>query len=356
MSLPQLPPKDGNIYSLYCYNQNTWWQKTGSLNQSDTQTPQKKNKKLLIIAGQSNAAGTTLKRAPEEHYQPHPSIKQISRGVTKTFGLQPIHYNPGAKGSIIPAQNPLQHLGISDVNAIGCWKTLCDDYLKDHPNDEIYLLPAALGGTSFAPSSGYVITWDKSINWAHLNLYNEMIKDANNFLSSNEDVEVMGCFWIQGESDTGVTWDYANKLDTLVKNMRTDLHAGKGQNMPFVCGTMLKSWRDLNPMAEWINTAHRQIGNRVPNTACANFDNVQTGVTADGLNVHYDMSGQIQLGHVFYQTFKTLTSQSRSQPNSRSLDLSNVPDDRSLGLHEDMSFEEVCRILAQNEGKVVENE
>ena len=76
-------------------------------------------------------------------------------------------------------------------------------------------------------------------------MYWEMIGDCNKVLGTNPDMEVMGVLWHQGESDSGNPWAYNNDLDYLVNSLRNDLVDGRGKNVPFVCGTLMKSWRDV---------------------------------------------------------------------------------------------------------------
>jgi hypothetical protein len=268
---------------------------------------------MIIIAGQSNASGSSLEPLLPNHKIPNSKITQYSRGKNKTFNGKWLYtYKPGKNGDIIPALHPLQHHGIADPESAGFALTFCESYIKDNPNKKILIMPCALGGTGFRPSTGHIITWDKNITWANKNLYNEMITDCNKVLQLNPNMKVMCILWHQGESDIN-NWEYPTKLDELVRNLRKDLHNNRGINTNFICGTMLNSWKQLGSGTKYIDQAHKNIKWRFNDnmTDCCNFDHI-TGVTNDGMNVHFDQKSLEQMGKEFYIKFKEMTSSKKS--------------------------------------------
>jgi len=345
-------PKDGLVYSLKGLNGGAWWKKDeGQIVQPPIQ-PLKKY--LLIMAGQSNCQSSNNGPLTDTEKQGNPKIKSYYRGISNTFTGEKIsNYTVLPKGSIGPAIDPLQHHGISKLNSIGFGKSFCEDFLKDHPNSEITIMPCALGGTSFRPSVGYVISWDKLVTWAHKNLYAEMISDSNEVLKQNPDMEVLGCLWHQGESDVG-NWEYPTKLDKLVSDMRVDLLNGKGKNMPFICGTMLASWKAMNSATNYIDNAHKNIQWRFNDgiTGCSWFDWITDAPFEDGMKVHFDASAQRNMGKGYYATYKQLAGVSGTSGNSKSLGQSEVQEKRDL--KQEMSFEEMCKKLLEEEGKIPE--
>lgn len=344
-------PKDGKIYTLKGLNGGAYWEEQSGQTQIVQPEQPVMKRKMLITAGQSNCQSSNDGSLTEEEKKSNPKIKSYYRGISTTYNGKPItNYPILPKGSIGPAIDPLQHHGISDPNSVGFVRTFCEAYLKDNPNTEITIVPCALGGTGFNPSTGYVITWDKTIQ-ANLNLYNEMINDCNNVLKQYPDMEVIGCLFHQGENDIG-NWQYPTKLDKLVRDMRIDLWNGKGGNMPFICGTMLKSWKDLNSATKYIDDAHKNIQWRFNDglTACSWFDWITLPPYDDGMSVHFNAQAQRYMGMGFYDTYKKLPGLS----NSKEIEIVNV-DLRSIEkseMNENMSFDEICKYLAENEGKI----
>ena len=355
MSVPQVP-NDGFIYDLKGVNGKVWWQNTGiKLSGGQTsvsvQEAPKLKKYMVIVAGQSNAQGSSMEPQLASEKLPNPKIKQFSRGNSTTFSGAKIGYNPGKAGDIIPALDPLQHHGISNINSIGFARTFCENFIKDNPNSEITIMPCALGGTYFRlmDMNGYTITWDKTLGWVSKNLYNEMIKNSNGVLSSNPDMEVLCVLYHQGESDIG-NGAYPFKLQQLVRDTRNDLHNSKGKDIPFIIGTMLKSWRAKNSQSEYIHNSHLWIkwATDIGNTDCANFDHI-SGFTPDGLEVHFTADGLRQMGHGYYQKFKEMTSSNRSLEFQ---DMGVVISDPS----EIPSWDKICKHLMKNECNPINEE
>lgn len=368
MSLPVVP-NDGFIYDLKACNGSYFLNNTGVKSSESTQPVEKPKRYMVILAGQSNCQGSSIDPMIASDKVVNPKIKQFSRGVSTTFTGTTINtYQPSYKGTIIPAMDPLQHHGIANVNSVGFGRTFCEEFLKDNPNSEIVLMPCALGGTGFTPSPGYVITWDKTVQ-AHKNLYSEMITDCNSVLLNDPDMTVLCVLWHQGEHDVG-NWAYPTKLYKLVSDLRVDLQGGKGKNVPFICGTMLASWRAMNNATDYINNSHIWISYGLQDgiTDCAVFDSI-TGVTQDGMAVHFTGDGLRQMGKGYYQKFKELTNKTRDilskEINADEIikytewkklcdDHKNEPQHKTLSrgievVNENSSWEDVCKYLMKNE-------
>lgn len=305
MSLPSLPPSDNCHYNLTCFNGRTSWRKSGATTTTSTAAAPRK-KKLVIVAGQSNAAGSSLEGQSAAEKVPNPRLKQFSRGITSTFSGKSIRYDPGTKGSIIDALDPLQSQAICSPDAIGFARTFCEAYLADHPEEDLIIINGAFGGTGFTPTEGYIVTWDRKITWAHSNLYNELVKDVNSILCADPELEPLCMLWHQGESDVGNP-NYPAQLTDLIKTFRTEIVSGRGQSMPVIVGTMLASWKAMNSATTFIDNSHKWIRYFVGDdiTDCANFDHI-VGATPDGLAVHFTASGLRQMGSGFYQKYKDI--------------------------------------------------
>jgi hypothetical protein len=354
--LPTLPPNDNYNYDLNCINGRLSWTKGEPGPSSPPPAVVAPKKRLmLILAGQSNCQSSNDGPLTANEKLANPNIKSVHRGVQTTFdGTRITNYTALPKGSIGPAIDPLQHVGISNVNSVGFGRSFCEEYLKDHPDTEITIVPCALGGTGFKPSTGWVITWDKTVQGANMNLYNNMITDCNSVLKANPDMDVLGCLWHQGENDIG-NWEYHMKLDKLVKDMRADLYGGKGLNMPFICGTMMMSWKAKSSATSYIDDAHKNIEWRFNDglTKCAWFDWITADpYQGDGMDVHFDAPSQRMMGSGYYGTFKLTNSPHNTPSSSRdvvNVDLDNDSED-GVALSVSMSFNEICATLAKNEG------
>ena len=140
-----------------------------------------------------------------------------------------------------------------------------------------------------------------------------MIRDCNSVLEKNPDMEVLCMLWHQGESDVG-NWQYPNKLQKLVRDVRTDLLNGKGNEIPFLCGTMLASWKEMNSATEYIDNSHKWLKYAFDDgiTDCTNFDHI-SGFTPDGMQVHFTGDGLREMGKGYYQKYKEMMSLNRSR-------------------------------------------
>jgi hypothetical protein len=363
--IPQVPA-DGRTYILNGRGNQVWWDSNESIDANEPivqpepepeppvfQEPPKKY--MVIMAGQSNCQSSNTGPLTAEERIPNPKIKAYHRGKTTTYKSEPItNYTVLPKGQLGPAVDPIQHHGISHPESVGFWRTFAESFLADHPNSELIIMPTALGGTGFIGSTGYVISWDKTITWAHKNLYSEMISDCNDVLKSDPSIEVLGLLFAQGESDIGNP-NYQFKFDTFIKDFRNDLWNGKGKNTPFVCSTMMKSWKDMNAATSVVDNIHKLVQWRFNdgNTICAWLDHIKNDVEVnDSLLVHYNAKAQRLMGLVFYDAYKKL---------KYAVPISGASGSRSLNMdtpliseykEPNMTFEQACSMLAMNEGKM----
>jgi hypothetical protein len=380
-------PDDGEIYTLKGCKGSIWWDAEDKKKPSPSHplqikipivegnikctpvpvpapvpTPKKHiTKYLLIVAGQSNAQSSNNGPLTEEELKEDPRLKAYYRGIKSTYDQVPItNYTILDKGVIGPAIDPLQHHGISNPNSVGFWRSFCMKFLEDNPDSEITIVPCALGGTGFRPSENYVITWDKSITWANKNLYSEMIESCNSVLKAEPEMKVLGTLWHQGENDIGL-WSYKTKLNELIINTRLDLLDGRGNKMPFICGTMLASWKALNQLTNFVDHTHKSIKWSFNDglTDCAWFDWIKETPHNDGMNVHFNAVAQRFMGMGYYATFKkmkTISPKKRiSGRKTRSLTSpaspKSVVNSLGVGFHPDMDFNEICRNLMDEEGE-----
>ena len=350
-------PNDGRTYVLNGRGETVWWDTNEGVSPPDQvqppvqqPRPESVKKYLVIMAGQSNCQSSNEGPLTAEERVANPKIKALHRNKLTTFkGVPIVNYKVLPNGSIGPAVDPLQHHGISHPDSVGFGRPFAEEFLKDHPNSELIIVPAALGGTGFAPSSGYIISWDKTVTWAHKNLYKEMISDCNDILRSDPSIEVLGMLWHQGESDTHNP-QYQVKFDKLIRDTRADLLDGRGANTPVVCGTMLKSWKDKNPGSKYVDQVHKGIRWRFndENTDCVWLDWLTLPPANDGIEVHFNAAAQRLMGYAYYDVYKKLKhavkTNGAESSGSRGVHMSTDSNEPT------MTFEEACRTLAEKEG------
>lgn len=195
----------------------------------------------------------------------------------------------------MPAQHPLQHTSLYNDNSVGFGLNFAKEYLKTcSSQDELYLVCCAMGGTGFTPVDfGYgPACWKKNFKGTY-ELYNMMINDVKNLLNQDKELKVKGLLWHQGESDIG-NWQYHHDLSNFVKNVREDLG---NANLPFVCGTMLKSFKDMNPMTSMVDNVHKGVPQYMWLAECAIFDDLMG--KADF--VHFDAESEREMGKRYCQ-------------------------------------------------------
>jgi hypothetical protein len=136
------------------------------------------------------------------------------------------------------AQDPLQHVD-APVNAgrIGPAMSFARKYLQSRPaNRKVLLVPAALGGTSFAER--------------HWNPGDAIYEDALARLNAAYGTDpvnncVAAVLWSQGESDVGRTAPlaYRTALEGMIANLRSRATAGSGASTaPFLLGQFSPDW------------------------------------------------------------------------------------------------------------------
>lgn len=305
-------PNDKMIYNVV----NDTWNNTGVKFEDEEY--------MLICAGQSNCQSANEGPLLAQERNEHPKHKQYCRGIKNANEQRPkqmaknvpiTNYVVKNLGDIIPLMDPVQHRFIAHHESVGFVKSFCNEFSKNHPNATITVMPCALGGTGFRKDANFC--WDKNVNSSN-NLYYQMISECNSVLAKNSKMKILAILWHQGENDSGMV-EYPNKLDELVRSMRKDLLNENVQKLrnnndnalrtPFICGTLLKSWRDTNyNMTEIVHQAHVNIKYRFNDgiTDCCNFDRL-TGVNYfDGMNVHFDADSQRKMGVMYYNKFSEL--------------------------------------------------
>lgn len=204
---------------------------------------------VVLLVGQSNMQG---RGAPPIGHAAWPGIDQY-----------PAANKPQA-GQIIPAQDPLEHPGpqhLDRPNSLAI--PFARAYLREHPGRRLLLVPAAYGSTGFS-SPG--MTWDWTREDDATNLPRMAVAQTKAALAAaGAGARLTGILWHQGEGDTGIADEYADRVDGLFSWLRDQLDA---PDVPIVVGQMSPD-RQGGAGAVVIDAAHQQTPARVLRSAFA---------------------------------------------------------------------------------------
>lgn len=303
---PEAPQSTG-LYQFMAHKGQAFWQPVDQQSPSNpppSQAPSPKQKYLFVLMGQSNCQSANLGPKTEAD-SPHPRVFQLSRGMNKG-------YSGGAANTWILAQDPLQHRMQHHEQSVGFGLTFAKNFLNHvGPDDEVYLLCCALGGTGFQPS-GFIenqkYTWDP--NQPHFppymtNLFTQALDDTNQVLKSHPDLRLEAVLWHQGENDAYLSeQQYSQHLTRLVQEFR-DKVKSMDKNVLFVCGSMMESWRNMLPH-QGVHNAQKNVKNYIWLSEFANLDGIANNPFDQmdpGDGVHFSASAQRQIGERMYTAY-----------------------------------------------------
>ncbi len=168
-------------------------------------------------------------------------------------------------------------------------------FLELMPLDELWLVKYAVGGSS-------LLAWepDWSAERAELAddadkgpLYQRLIRHFERS-TQGEEIAVLACLWMQGESDSRyqvAAAQYERNLKRLVSSLRQDLNQ---PDLPFILGLANPPAAAFD-YASVVRTAQRQVAK-----ADRQVHLVETeGLTKLADDLHYDSAGQLELGRRF---------------------------------------------------------
>ncbi len=301
---------------------------------------------IYLLVGQSNMVGFsgdgTKQAFPGGEDEPDPRIKQLNASKNDQFGIfeQRSDFTSESKNAVAPiivtAEDPL-HIPIDesntsskDVGYIGLGLSFAKAALPN-TTAEIILVPAAWSGTAFCDNNGgpsgqwnALPTTDPALGntW----MFDRAVTRAD--MTINETGGVLrGILWHQGESDANerCVVSYEANLDSLAREFRLRIKAdARGSelrqadsNIPFIVGTMSKGVDDrddlsvFNPEKLMIDSAHRNIAQRVPHSAFSNHDDL---VPANGYPcgnttcIHFGPQALREMGSRYYQALLNAAS------------------------------------------------
>lgn len=239
---------------------------------------------LVIIAGQSNAAGQATGF----------DVARIDVSDPRIFSYD---YTGTYANTIALAQDPLRHQ--SGGNYAGPGMTFARWYVNAIPaNRKVLLVPVAFPGTGFSADT------DGTWKVADGVLYANAIAQSQAALTAaGPNARITAILWVQGEhdTDTHTQAQYAADLDQLIDGFRALPTASEaafvvGQMVPeFIAGLGGKSAAN----AGRINAAHIDTPRRKTRTGFGY--GVSGAANAD--NLHYNIAGQRYLGRSMYDAY-----------------------------------------------------
>jgi hypothetical protein len=268
--------------------------------------------KVFLLGGQSNMSGVGgyagyIKNTPPWsdppynhadapcpalYSEPLPAVKFWSFG----YGKKPADFvnAPEAGDGWVPLQPGFGHRADQFGPELSFGRRLHELY----PNDDIYLIKHAIGGTSLA------IDWNPNPNamGPQYKTFKQRVDAAMADLKkAGKNPTIVGMIWMQGENDSTVpdhAKAYQQNLKTLIARVRSDFDAPQ---MKFVLGrisTMSKLWATPENL-ELVRKVQQDVAKIDGNASWIDTDDLQWGYYG-----HYGTKGQIDLGIRFANQFK----------------------------------------------------
>ncbi|MGG5318483.1 sialate O-acetylesterase [Enterococcus sp. AZ072] len=238
--------------------------------------------KSILLLGQSNMAGRGFIEEVTPIY--HERIQMLRNGRWQMMA-EPIHFD-------------------REVAGVGPAASFALEWVKQHPDEELGLIPCAEGGSTID-------------EWAlDSSLTRHAISEAKFAL---ENSELVGILWHQGESDSlnQLYKTYAPKLKALFDYLRQELNAPE---IPIVIGGLGDYLGKSGFGASAVE--YKEI-NQLLKQAADQEDNCYF-VTAKGLTpnpdgIHLDAVSQRKFGLRYYQAFSRKQSVFEALPNEEEL-------------------------------------
>ncbi len=241
---------------------------------------------IIVQAGQSNAEGYGCGPV-DTPYQPKDSVWYLDGDFTITKAAERVMKNE-------------THGNFS--------LSFADRYLQDGRLTEgrkLLILRSAVGGTGF-----YDRRWGMKDD-----LYLRMMEMIRTALSLNPKNRVIAFLWHQGETDVEGKMSYQtyyDHLSSLLDSVRTEFNV---QNLPFVAGDFVPSWKSKKAEEACANIVNA-IQDVCNNLGCGKF------VTTEGLlsnyeelgrptlnwddTIHFSRKSQYELGNRYYDAFSEI--------------------------------------------------
>ena len=256
-----------------------------------------KEAKVILLAGQSNAAGCSrdeyLKQnVSEEQYQKYEDgfdnvyINYFVSGTNESHAFVKCEARQGEYGGFFGPE-----LGLAEkLNEM-------------YPDETFFIIKYAWGGTNLCEQ------WLSPSSGATGQIYNGFVQFVNASLEylalKNYDVKIEAMCWMQGESDSideTSTASYANNLGNFIKDIRAEFSAyASDDGIAFVDAYIADSffWKYYIRLNEAKQTvADSSSMNVVIDTISAGLSVIGEPIDEPDI-AHYDSMSELKLGHLF---------------------------------------------------------
>lgn len=290
---------------------------------------------VYMIAGQSNAAGSTsVNSTPygyEVTYRPKENVLYYG-GTHKTI--------LGYDGRYFNDFRPVRHgCGFNDKNVgfeLGMANVLNEKEEYKGANKKAIIFKSAAGGTSVMPDGNYgnfgnwypESLWNEDY-WKKENYYDKIGFQYRVFLDELkrffvdakkqgfEKINLKGLFWMQGETDRGRADDYVSVCSTLFEDFRTSISKIANEDysrLPIYVGEISETFGSADVGSVKLNdnmiAAQHKIANSMPAVYVARLRDYAINKMEFGKNVvvgsdqsHWNYEDIVSIGKDFMRLF-----------------------------------------------------
>ena len=258
-----------------------------------------KKAKIILIGGQSNAAGTTY----DSYLKQNVSAEKYSEYENGYDNVYINYFTSGSNESkaFVKCAARQGEAGVCFGPELG----IADKLHELYPNETFFIVKWAWGGSNLydqwrAPSS-------EGETGPYYQAFVSYVKASVEYLvSKNYDVEIEGMCWMQGESDAcwmDSTLNYGQNLTDLIGDIRKRFATyAADDGIAFVDAYIAA------PPAPWtyyeiVNQAKQNVADSSPLNVA--IDTISEGLIVSGEPVggpdlaHYDSLSELKLGHLF---------------------------------------------------------
>lgn len=238
--------------------------------------------RVFLLGGQSNMAGAGIYAELEEPYKEPPAgVRAWHKGEWRELGPG-LSAGPERFGPEIAFGHAMR---------------------KAYPDDDIYMIKFAAGGTSLFHS------W--SIEGGPM--YKRFIKAAKAAMKNLDDAGITytidGMLWMQGETDAqkGKGAEYKANLTAFIKRVREVFEV---EDMPFVLGRIIKHFDTPEGDNALVRAAQESMAKDMKNVAWFDTDDYEKQNAG-----HYNAKGLVRMGNDFAKGLLEMT-QTESEPDN----------------------------------------
>lgn len=252
---------------------------------------------IFIQAGQSNAEGSGLGPVTEEYIPDEricylealKTVVTTNEGLDIQFHNEPFQLMVGAEHGT--AENPIGDFSLTFS------KAYIDAGLLA-PDRKILIIRAAVGGTGFQKK-----------HWGMEDiLYLKMLEMIDYAVSLNQENQIKGVLWHQGEHDAfeGNTGENYHRQLTLLLNSIQECYSIK--NLPFICGSFVSDWRKKNEeICKPILQALKQVASEMQGEYVEAGDLLSNNEkTGNGDDIHFCRESLHILGYRYFNAYQSI--------------------------------------------------